>query len=54
MRRVLTALLALSACHSAFAADIVGAWDLKGSVFFNAVETTCLIRAAVIGLRGDL
>lgn len=27
------------------AADIVGAWDIHGSVFFNAVDTTCLFKA---------
>ena len=26
-------------------ADIIGAWVIHGSVFFNAVDTTCLFKA---------
>jgi hypothetical protein len=30
---------------TARAAEIVGAWAVHGSVFFNAVDTTCLFKA---------
>jgi hypothetical protein len=36
---------ALLFSSTAGAADIVGAWDIHGSVFFNAVDTTCLFKA---------
>ena len=39
------AAIALIFSNAARAADIVGAWDLHGSVFFNAVDTTCLFKA---------
>lgn len=38
------ALVTTVSCGTAQAADIVGAWDLHGSVFFNAVDTTCLFK----------
>jgi hypothetical protein len=30
---------------TARAADIIGTWAVHGSVFFNAVDTTCLFKA---------
>ena len=35
---------------SAQAADIVGAWIIHGSVFFNAVDTTCLFKTEGTGI----
>ncbi len=35
------ALLILAVSPAARAADIVGAWKIHGSVFFNAVDTIC-------------
>jgi hypothetical protein len=35
------ALLILPVGHAASGADLVGAWRIHGSVFFNAVETVC-------------
>jgi hypothetical protein len=40
---VAAAALALS--NPARAADVVGAWTLHGSVFFNDVDTTCYFKA---------
>jgi len=40
-----TASVAFFLSGPAMAADIVGAWDIHGSVFFNAVDTTCLFKA---------
>jgi len=37
--------VALVFSTAARATDIVGAWDVHGSVFFNAVDTTCLFKA---------
>ena len=31
--------------NTAQAAEIIGAWTIHGSVFFNAVDTTCLFKA---------
>lgn len=39
------AALAIAFSNTAKAADIVGAWELHGSVFFNDVDTTCLFKA---------
>jgi hypothetical protein len=39
------AAFALVFSNTARAADIIGAWDIHGSVFFNAVDTTCLFKA---------
>jgi len=39
------AAIALTFSNTARAADIIGAWDIHGSVFFNAVDTTCLFKA---------
>jgi hypothetical protein len=39
------AAIALVFSNTAQAADIVGAWTIHGSVFFNAVDTTCLFKA---------
>ena len=44
MRSLTLALLVLSISHAAGAADIVGAWRIHGSVFFNAVETVCYFK----------
>jgi hypothetical protein len=35
------ALFVFAASPAAHAADIVGAWKIHGSVFFNAVDTIC-------------
>lgn len=35
---------------TAQAADIIGAWTIHGSVFFNAVDTTCLFKAEGSGI----
>jgi hypothetical protein len=43
------ALLALVVSPVAHAADIVGAWKIHGSVFFNAVDTICHFKAAESG-----
>jgi hypothetical protein len=40
-RSLALASLILLASHAAGAADLVGAWRIHGSVFFNAVETVC-------------
>jgi hypothetical protein len=45
VKPAIVALAVLTAGNAARAADIVGAWDLHGSVFFNAVDTTCLFKA---------
>lgn len=37
-------LMALASANTASAADPVGAWNIHGSVFFNAVDTTCLFK----------
>jgi hypothetical protein len=39
------AAFALVFSNTARAAEIIGAWDIHGSVFFNAVDTTCLFKA---------
>jgi len=39
------AVIALTFSSTARAADIIGAWVIHGSVFFNAVDTTCLFKA---------
>ena len=44
MKLVAIALAALTTGNVARAADIVGAWTIHGSVFFNAVDTTCLFK----------
>jgi hypothetical protein len=44
MKPVAIALAALAFGNVAQAADIVGAWTIDGSVFFNAVDTTCLFK----------
>ena len=44
-------LVALTAGNVAKAADIVGAWTIHGSVFFNAVDTTCLFKGEGDGIR---
>jgi len=36
--------------NTARAADLVGAWTIHGSVFFNAVDTTCLFKAEGDGI----
>ena len=41
MKSPALALLVLFTSHAAGAADIVGAWRIHGSVFFNAVDTVC-------------
>lgn len=37
-------LAALVAAGPASGADLVGAWTIHGSVFFNAVDTVCLFK----------
>ena len=44
------AAIALVFSNTARAADIVGAWAIHGSVFFNAVDTTCLFKAEGDGI----
>src|SRR5215470_5044962 len=44
------AALALAFGNTAQAADLVGAWAIHGSVFFNAVDTTCLFKAEGDGI----
>ena len=44
MKATAVVLAALAAGNGARAADIVGAWTIHGSVFFNAVDTTCLFK----------
>ena len=44
MKAAAILLAALVAGNVARAADIVGAWTIHGSVFFNAVDTTCLFK----------
>ena len=44
------AAIALVFGSTARAADIVGAWTIHGSVFFNAVDTTCLFKAEGDGI----
>jgi hypothetical protein len=44
MKTAAIAFAALTAGSAARAADIVGAWTIHGSVFFNAVDTTCLFK----------
>jgi len=39
------AVIAFAFGNTAGAADLVGVWDIHGSVFFNAVDTTCLFKA---------
>jgi hypothetical protein len=41
----LAVFIALAVGGTAHAADIAGAWTIHGSVFFNAVDTTCLFKA---------
>jgi hypothetical protein len=41
LKIIAPALLALLLNHAAYAADIVGAWQVRGSVFFNSVVTIC-------------
>jgi hypothetical protein len=41
---------ALTAGGTARAADIVGAWTIHGSVFFNDVDTTCLFKGEGSGI----
>ncbi len=41
MKGLALAALAVALSSAAKAADITGAWKLSGSVFFNAVNTTC-------------
>ncbi len=43
-------LLALVLAPGAHAADVIGAWSIHGSVFFNAVDTTCLFRVEGDGI----
>jgi hypothetical protein len=53
MKRLVLAPLALSllsVCPPAGAADIVGAWQIHGSVFFNAVDTICHFRREESGV----
>jgi hypothetical protein len=45
VKPALVAFAVLTAGNVAQAADIVGAWTIHGSVFFNAVDTTCLFKA---------
>ncbi len=40
-KSIVLALLALVVSPAVQAADIVGAWKIHGSVFFNAVDTIC-------------
>jgi hypothetical protein len=47
---IAAAAVALGFSCSAQAADIVGAWTIHGSVFFNAVDTTCLFKAEGDGI----
>ena len=44
MKTAAIAFAALTAGTTARAADIVGAWTIHGSVFFNDVDTTCLFK----------
>jgi hypothetical protein len=45
IKPAIVAFAMLTAGNVAQAADIVGAWTIHGSVFFNAVDTTCLFKA---------
>jgi hypothetical protein len=44
------AAIALISSNTAHAADIIGTWAIHGSVFFNAVDTTCLFKAEGDGI----
>jgi hypothetical protein len=44
MKAATIVLAALTVGNVARAADIVGAWTIHGSVFFNDVDTTCLFK----------
>ena len=50
VKSVVVAFAVLTAGNAARAADIVGAWTLHGSVFFNAVDTTCLFKTEGDGI----
>jgi hypothetical protein len=50
IKPAIVAFAVLTAGNVAQAADIVGAWTIHGSVFFNAVDTTCLFRAEGDGI----
>jgi hypothetical protein len=45
IKSAIVAFAVLTAGNVARAADIVGAWTIHGSVFFNAVDTTCLFKS---------
>jgi hypothetical protein len=45
MKPAIVAFAVLTTGNVARAADIVGAWTIHGSVFFNAVDTTCLFKS---------
>ncbi len=45
MKSILLALAALAVSPAA-SADIIGAWKIHGSVFFNAVDTICHFKNA--------
>ena len=44
MNPAIVAFAVLTTGNVARAADIVGAWTIHGSVFFNDVDTTCLFK----------
>ena len=46
----IVAAIALTFSNTARGADVVGAWAIHGSVFFNAVDTTCLFKAEGDGI----
>jgi hypothetical protein len=50
VKPAIAAFALLMAGNAAQAADIVGAWTIHGSVFFNAVDTTCLFRGEGDGI----
>jgi hypothetical protein len=50
IKPTIVAFAMLTAGNVAQAADIVGAWTIHGSVFFNAVDTTCLFKAEGDGI----
>jgi hypothetical protein len=44
VKLAVAASIVFAAGGPARAADVIGAWTLHGSVFFNAVDTTCLFK----------